>query len=36
MLSGKTSIKDGKNTYKKQVCNQQRINQLQSSKIKCA
>ena len=26
IISGKTSIKDGKNTYKKQVCNQQEIN----------
>ena len=32
----KTSITNGKSTYKKQVCNQQRIKQLPSSKVKGA
>ena len=36
IISKKTSITNGKNTYKKQVCNQQRINQLPNGKIKGA
>ena len=36
IISDKTSINNGKNIYKKHVCNQQRINWLSSSKIKGA
>ena len=36
IISKNTSITNTKHTYKKQVCNQQRINQLPSGKIKGA
>ncbi len=36
IISNKRSTNNGKSTYKKQVCNQQRIKQLPSSKIKGA
>ena len=36
IISKKTSITNGKNTYKKQVCNKQKVKQLPSSKVKDA
>jgi len=36
IISKKTSITNGKNTYKKQVCNKQKVKQLPSSKVKGA
>ena len=36
ILSNKTSINKGKNTYNRQTCNQKEINQLESSKRKDA
>jgi len=36
IISKKTSITNGKNTYKKQVCNKQKVKQLPNSKVKGA
>ena len=36
IISKRTSITNGKNTYKKQVCNKQKVKQLPSSKVKGA